>query len=201
MRTWNTLSGLSLSCLAISLSLPVHAQEAAPVTREPVSISTPSAPQGDEGKLYGASSVSKADRGFFIKVAEGNLAEIAAAKQALVKSNDAEIKRFAEHMTDDHSMALDQLSMLARNKHVELPSVPSEKHRKLAARMEEMSAIDFNSQYAKAAVVDHRAMLKVLDKMTSSATDTDLKALAEKMKPQVQSHLKAALALTAPSAQ
>jgi putative membrane protein len=163
---------------------------------EPVNITTPSAPQGT-GKLTKESSVSKADRKLYIKLAEGNLAEIASAKQALAKSTDQKIKTFAQHMIDDHGMALDELSTLARNKQVELPSVPDEKHRKMAERMADMSPIDFNAQYAKAAVVDHRATLKLLDKIISSSKDEDLKALAEKMKPKVQSHLKMALDLTA----
>jgi putative membrane protein len=102
-------------------------------------------------------------------------------------------------MIDDHGMALDQLATLARNKQVELPSVPDEKHRKMAERMADMSPIDFNKQYAQAMVVDHRATLKLLDKITSSAKDQDLKALAEKMKPTVQAHLKMALELTSDS--
>ena len=196
MRIKNKLSCLSLGLLTVALTPLVQAQQPASNSTEPVSITTPSAPD-TVGKLSGSSSVSKADRKFFITLAEGNLAEIAAAKQALEKSNDAQIKTFAQDMIDDHSMALDQLSALARNKHVELPSVPDEKHRKLAERMADMSTIDFNSQYAKAAVVDHRAMLKLLDKITSKTKDEDLKALAEKMKPRIQMHLKAALGLTA----
>ena len=61
----------------------------------------------------------------------------------------------------------------------------------------DLSAIDFNSQYAKLAVDDHRAMLKLLDKVTSSTRDEELKALAEKLKPKVQAHLKLAMELTA----
>lgn len=197
MRIKNKLSCLSLGLLTAALTPLVHAQHSTPGSVEPVSITTPSAPDGAEGKLSAQSSVSKADRKLYTKLAEGNLAEIAAAKQALAKSNDPQIKTFAQHMIDDHGMAMDQLSTLARNKQLELPAVPDEKHRKMAERMADMSAIDFNSQYAQAMVVDHRATLKLLDKITSSAKDEDLKDLAAKMKPKVQSHLKAALELTA----
>lgn len=188
-----------LSCFTLGLMvLTPLAQAQYPATQpaEPVSITTPNAPQGSGG-MAEESSVGKADRKLYVKLAEGNLAEIAAAKQALVKSNDSGIKSFAQHMIDDHGMALDQLSVLARNKRVELPAVPDEKHRKMAERMADMSAIDFNSQYAKAAVVDHRATLKLLDRITAKAKDEDLKALAEKMKPRVQAHLKMALELSA----
>jgi putative membrane protein len=189
-------AGLVLGLAGLVCYPLAHAQQH-PATdsaaRTSASSDSPDAPKTSGGVL---SSVSRADRKLYIKLAEGNLAEIAASKQALVKSNDQKIKTFAQHMIDDHGMALEELSSLARNKQIELPSVPDEKHRKMAERMADMSPIDFNSQYAKAAVVDHRATLKLLDKITSSAKDEDLKALAEKMKPKVQSHLKAALELT-----
>jgi putative membrane protein len=198
MHIKNKLSCFSVGLFLTGLMPLAQAQPATvPASTEPVSITTRSAPQGVENGLSNEPSVSKSDRKLFIKLAEANLAEIAAAKQALVKSNDQQVKAFAQKVIDDHSMALDQLSTLSRNKHVELPSVPDEKHRKLAERMADMSAIDFNSQYAQAAVVDHRATLKLLDKITSSSKDQDLKALAKKLKPAMQSHLKMALDLTA----
>ena len=197
MRIETKLSCMTLGLLAAVATPLALAQHS--TTTEPVGITTPSAPQGTSGKMSGQTSVSKADRKLYVKLAEGNLAEVAAAKQALAKSNDTKVKAFAQHMVDDHGMALDQLTTLARNKQVELPSVPDEKHRKMAERMADMSAIDFNKQYAQAMVVDHRATLKLLDKITSNTKDEDLKALAEKMKPTVQTHLKMALELTSES--
>lgn len=199
----NSHMAKKISCLTLGAVAAVWATAAFSQTsnsKEPVSITTPSAPQGEGGsKMSGQTSVSKADRKLYAKLAEGNLAEIDVSKMALSKSNDDKIKSFAQHMVDDHGMALDQLSTLARNKGLDLPTVPDEKHRKMAERMSDLSPIDFNKQYAQAAVVDHRATLKLLDKITSSAKDEDLKSLAEKMKPKVQSHLKAALDLTAGS--
>ena len=198
MRNVTKLSCSALSLVAVMLTPLAMAQHSTTGSSEPVNITTPSSPQGT-GKLDSSSSVRKADRKLYARLAEANLAEIASSKQALSKSNDQRIKGFAQHMIDDHSMAMDELSTLARNKQVELPAVPDEKHRKMAERMAEMSPIDFNTQYAQAAVVDHRATLKLLDKITSSAKDADLKTLAEKMKPKVQAHLKMALELTAPA--
>ena len=196
----NSKMAKKISCLTLSAVAAVWATAAwsqTTTSKEPVSITTPSAPQGEGSKMSAQSSVSKADRKLYAKLTEGNLAEIDLSKQALSKSNDEKIKTFAQQMIDDHGMALDQLSTLAKNKQVDLPSVPDEKHRKMAQRMGDMSPIDFNKQFAQAAVVDHRATLKLLDKITSSAKDEDLKSLAQKMKPKVQDHLKMALELTA----
>lgn len=187
------LSGLGMAAMMAAWIPAVLAQTH---SREPVSITTPSAPQGEGSTLSDEPKVSKADRKLYVKLAEGNLAELAAARQALSKSNDEQIKSFAQHMLDDHGMALDQLGTLARNGQVELPSEPDDKHRRLVQRQADLSAIDFNKQYAQAAVTDHRTALKLLDRITSRADDVGLKSLAEKMKPQVQAHLKMALELT-----
>lgn len=197
MRMTTKLSCLTLSAAATVWMSTAMAQSPVSNSPEPVTVTTPSAPQGSGSRLTTQSSVSKADRKLYVKLAEGNLAEIAAAKQAQAKSMDAQVKSFAQHMVDDHGAALKKLAALAESKQVELPATPDGKHRKQAERMADMSPIDFNTQYAKAQVVDHRATLKLLDKITAHAEDQDLKALAESMKPTVQSHLKMALDLTA----
>jgi putative membrane protein len=197
MRIATKLSCLTLSMMALLCNPLAQAQSPSTdsAARTNASSDSPDVPKSTGGVL---SSVSRADRKFYIKLAEANLAEIESARLALSKTVDVEVKNFAQHMLDDHSMALNELSTLAARKHVELPSVPDEKHRKLGERMKALSPIEFNSQYAaKSGVEDHRATLKLLDKVISSAKDEDLKALAEKMKPKVQAHLKMALDLTA----
>ena len=185
----------AMGATVLALSPLAHAQS--PVSTPAARTSADSAEVSKAST--GAVAVSRADRKFYIKLAESNLAEIAAAKQAQAKSNDIEVKGFARTMLDEHGPALSELSTLAARRNVELPTVPDEKHRKQAERMADLSAIDFNSQYAKLAVDDHRAMLKLLDKVTSSTKDEELKALAERLKPKVQAHLKQAMELTAGS--
>lgn len=195
MHIATQFSRLALGVVAIAWT-PAMAQSPAG-NPEPVNITNPSAPQGNSRQLSNPTKASKADSKLYVQLAEGNLAEIAEAKQALAKSTDAKIQSFAQHMIDDHGAALKKLSDLADSKGIELPATPNEKHRKQSERMAEMSPIDFNAQYAKAEVADHRATLKLLDKITSKAEDPELKALAEKMKPTVQAHLRMAMDLTA----
>lgn len=136
------------------------------------------------------SSVNRVDRGFFIQLAEFDLAEIASAQQVLRSSKDPEVRRFAQQILDSHSVSLSELSDLAARKHVELPSLPSATHRKLMARMDELSAAEISTFYlAKSGVDDHRDALGLLKRITTYAEDTDLKTLAEKLVPEVEAHL------------
>lgn len=183
MRIANKFSCLALGLMVTGWSPPLLAQGAG----------VPRAQTAHHDDIL--SSVSRADRKLYIRLAEAELAGIAAAIQVLAKSNDAQIKSFAQQMIDDYSIALGELSALARDKQVELPSLPDERHRKQAARMAKMSAIDFNSQYAQAAVIEQRAAQKLLEQIVADSTDRDLQALAQKMQPRAQAQLKAALAL------
>lgn len=186
MRIANKLSCLALGFMVTGWSLPLLAQG--------VGVAQAHATDKDDGIL---SSVSRADRKLYIRLAEAELAGIAAAIQALAKSNDAQISAFAQQMIDDYSIALGELSTLARDKQVELPSLPDERQRKQTERMAGMSSTDFNSQYAQAAVIEQRATQKLLDQIIANSTDRDLQALAQKMQPRVQVQLRAALALRA----
>lgn len=142
-------------------------------------------------------TVSKADRKFFDLLAQANVDEVAAAKVALSKSDDAKVKNFAQQMIDDHGAALKEIAAAAAPKNIKLPSAPDAKHKTSIERMKKLSPADFDRQYMQAAVEDHRAALDLLEKIQAKATDQDLKSLAQKMEPTVQGHLKMATNLAA----
>jgi putative membrane protein len=190
-----------LSCLTLSVMALIWS----PLTLAQTT-NDDSSPQNKAGsdtlvapKSTSAGSVSKADRKFYDQLAQANVDEIEAAKVALSKSDNAKVKDFAQQMIDDHGAALKEVSAAAALKNIEVPSVPDAKHQKNIDRMQNLSLIDLNSQYAQAAVDDHRATLNLLNKIQAKAKDQDLKALAQKMAPTVQDHLNMAMNLTAGS--
>lgn len=142
-----------------------------------------------------ASSLGTTDTQFYTRLAVANQAEIDAAKLAQQKSDDPQIKEFAQRMIDDHSKALEEVNALAKKKQIELPGQPTKKHRKKADKMEDMSGKKFNAHYVKAQIHDHESVLKLLNKIQDMSADDDLKALAAKLKPTIQEHLKMAKAL------
>ncbi len=140
-----------------------------------------------------SSTVVRADQGMLRDIAQANMAEIATAKLALEKSQNDQIKTFAQKMVDDHTSALNDVQQLAQSKAVDLPDRPDLKHEALATAMRAMSGDTFDREYVKnAGLKDHRKTLDLLHKTQRSAKDADLKALAGKMLPVVQGHLKMA---------
>ena len=140
-----------------------------------------------------ASSVVRTDQKAMRDIAQANMAEIASAKLALDKSQNDQVKSFAQKMIDDHTKALTEVQQLAQSKGVELPDGPDLKHKAMATAMEAMSGDTFDRDYIKnAGLKDHRATLDLLHKTQRNAKDAGLKALATKMVPVVQGHLKMA---------
>ena len=164
------LSAAIAACLA---GAPAQAKEAA------ATMDTPAAP-----------ALVKADQNIVIDMARANIAEIETGKLALSKSQNADVKAFAQQMVDDHTKALADVTALAQNKGVTLPTEPDAKHKALAAKLGKLNGAAFDKAYlAQAGVDDHSKVSAALKKFEAKAKDQDVKALAAKMSPTVEQHL------------
>ncbi len=141
----------------------------------------------------GAAKLSAADKKAMMDMAVANMAEVETGKLALSKSQNAEVKTFAQQMIDDHGKALSELQTLAQAKGVTLPTELDAKHKAMSAKLEKLSGDAFDKAYMKqAGLADHKATHAKLQKISKSAKDTDVKAAADKTIPTVEQHLKAA---------
>ena len=144
-------------------------------------------------KADAAAKLTKADKKALTDMALSNMAEIETAKLALSKSQNQEVKTFAQQMIDDHSKAQAEVESLAQAKGVTLPTELDAKHKAKAAMLEKLSGDAFDRAYTKqSGRADHKATHAKLKKSMSAAKDPDVKALATKMTPVVEQHLKSA---------
>jgi len=140
-----------------------------------------------------SSKLAKADTKAITDMAMANMAEVEAGKLAQSKSQNAEVKTFAQQMIDDHGKALQEVQTLAQSKGVTLPTELDAKHKAMATKLEKMNGDAFDREYMKTGGVKaHKDTLAMLKKHEKSAKDADVKALAGKMIPTVEQHLKAA---------
>lgn len=146
----------------------------------------------------GAAKLSRADKKAIEEMAMANMAEVESGKLALSKSQNPEIKAYAQKMVDDHSKALAEVQALAQSKGVTLPTELGPKHKAKALMMEKMSGDNFDRNYMKhAGLGDHKATHKKLKKSLADVKDPDVKALVAKLTPTVEEHLKEAEKLSA----
>ena len=140
-----------------------------------------------------SSKLAKADTKAITDMAMANMAEVEAGKLAQSKSQNAEVKTFAQQMIDDHGKGLQEVQTLAQSKGVTLPTELDAKHKAMAAKLEKMTGDAFDREYMKTGGVKaHKDTLAMLKKHEKAAKDADVKALAGKMIPTVEQHLKAA---------
>ena len=184
-------SGLALAAaaaLTLSAAPTVWAQS-----------STTPAPAATKAET--ASKLERGDRKMLEDLAQGNMAEVDAGKMALEKSQNAEVKKFAQQMVDEHGSALADVQALARAKNATLPDGAGAMAKTRATALKALSGNLFDKEYAKrAGVGDHESTLKLLQKIQKDGKDADLKALAAKMQPAVEHHLEMAKQLAASAA-
>jgi putative membrane protein len=132
-----------------------------------------------------------------------NQGEIDAAALAAAKAQNAEVKKFAAHMTHDHTDARQKLIDVERKSNI--APIESEESKALAGHAaEEASGLGdqtgaaFDRAYMDAQVADHAALLKTMDEeLIPGAKDPALAALLRKLKPTVARHLSLAKRLQA----
>lgn len=144
-------------------------------------------------KSAAAGGLSKSDQNMMRQMAYANIAEIEAGKLAQSKSKNEQVRTFAQQMIDDHTKAQGELQQLADSKGVKLPTEPDSKHKAAMKKLGSLSGAAFDKSYMKqGGISDHKQTLDLLQRVQNKASDAELKALAQKMTPTVEQHLKMA---------
>lgn len=128
---------------------------------------------------------------FATNAADASLAEINFANLAISKTNNQEIKAYANMMLKDHGTANDELMALAKSKNVTLPAAMSAEHQKRREELNSKSGADFDKAYAKMMEENHVKVLAFMEHQARKGTDPDLKAFAAKTVPVINAHLNA----------
>ncbi len=144
-----------------------------------------------KGKLQGT------DMKFMREMAQANLAEVQAGKMAASKAQSAEVKKFGQHMVEDHGKALSEARTMAKAKGASLPSQPAKKHQDAAKKLRQAKGESFDKQFMQQMVKDHEDALKLHQQAAKNAKDPQLKAQAEKSVPVIEKHLEEAKEIAA----
>lgn len=188
-----TMLTLSVLSIAIATANPAHA--APPSGASTNDMSAASAAMGT-GTAKGAHSAEKMsgsrDHGFVDGAAKGGMAEVAMSQLAQEKASSDAVKQYAAKMVEDHTKANDELKQLASTKGAALPLAPASKEMHSMDHLKGLSGAQFDKQYMAHMVADHKKMVALFQKESTSGKDSDLKAFATKTLPTLQSHLQMA---------
>jgi len=158
-----------------------------------------SAPRGSSGSsgMSGSASgsgnsLARADRKFVEDAAKGGMAEVQLGQLAAQKAQSSDVKQFGQRMVDDHTKANDQLKSIASSKGVQLPTDLDRADKREYDRLSKLSGADFDREYMKHMVSDHKKDVSDFRKEAKSGKDNDVKSFASTTVPTLEQHLQMA---------
>lgn len=186
----NIIKGvLALSAAAASFAIiGVQAQTPATDTGKPGATVTQPAPAGTGAPV----KLARSDQKIIKDLAMANMAEVEAGRLAQTKSQNEQVKKFAQQMVDDHTKALDDVKQLAQARGVTLPTELGFLQKRQANKLATLSGEAFDRAYLdKAGVAEHKKTHDMLQRAQNRAKDPDVKALVARTLPVVDQHMTA----------
>jgi putative membrane protein len=138
------------------------------------------------GVALGADAVSQ---DFVDKAATAGLYEVKAAELARDKTQDPQVREFADQMIADHGAANRELNSYANQHELMAPTKIDDKHQKMLDKLAKLSGEDFDREYARQQLEAHKEAVKLFENQASSGADKGLKQWANGKVPILKAHL------------
>jgi putative membrane protein len=139
-----------------------------------------------------ADKLSSADEKFVKDAAAGGMMEVELGKMAAEKATNDKVKAFGRQMQQDHGKANEELKTVAASKGVQIPTALEGKHKRTVDRLSKLSGPEFDRQYIRTMIEDHKEDLKAFQREADKGKDPDLKEFASKYVPMIKNHLEMA---------
>ncbi|MDQ3062440.1 MAG: DUF4142 domain-containing protein [Acidobacteriota bacterium] len=144
---------------------------------------------GSNMSMSNSMSGMSAPSSFMTEAAKGGMAEIELSKLATTKAQNAEVKKYAQQMIQDHTNASAELKQLAGKKNVTLPTELDAEHKAIKDKLSGLSGAEFDKAYVNAMVTDHEKTVNLFKTQADVGTDAETRAFAAKTLPKLQGHL------------
>lgn len=175
------LNHLSTAAAVCGLVVGSCAAVAQTTTMPPPATATASAARVDP--------LARGDRKFVEEAAQGGMAEVEHGKLAAQRASNPQVKQYAERMVQDHGKANDELKTIAGARGITPPTTVERKHHRGMEKLGKLSGADFDREYMKQMVDDHKKTVSLFEKQAKSGKDGDLKSFAIKTLPTLKEHL------------
>ena len=132
------------------------------------------------------------DRMFVGKAMQGSMAEVQLGQLTLEKSNNNQVKQFAQRMIDDHTKLNEQMKPVAQQVGVAVPNQLSKKDKQTMAKLQALSGQAYDQAYVKDMIKDHKQDLSEFQTEASSGQDQTVKDAAAQGSKVIAQHLQMA---------
>src|SRR5271168_5151837 len=152
-------------------------------------------PNGVDSQTNGMQTTgqqSPIDRMFVTKAMQGSMAEVQLGQLTFEKSNNDQVKQFAQRMIDDHTKLNEQMKPVAQQLGVTPPNQISKGDRKTIAKLQALSGPAYDQAYIQDMVKDHKQDLNEFQAEASSGQDQTVKDAANQGSKVITQHLQMA---------
>jgi putative membrane protein len=129
---------------------------------------------------------------FMVKAAEGGLAEVELGKLAQTHASSDAVKNFGKRMVHDHTRINAQLSSIAAQRDVALPTKLDSEDRATVDRLSLLKGPQFDQAYMADMVRDHRGDIVEFRREAKYGADSATKQFAATNLPMLKDHLRQA---------
>jgi putative membrane protein len=159
--------------------------------------SQPTAPGHAAPATAAKDTVNQEDKLFVKEAAMGGMAEVELSKIGQ-KSENPDVKSFADRMVRDHTAANAELTAAAVSTGLdaEMPKALDSQHERLRDKLQTLHGKAFDEQYIHAMVEDHNKAVKLFQQEERSGHSAQLKQFAQKTLPTIEEHQKMAVDLS-----
>ena len=178
--------------VAAALALGASAAQAQSSSSQMNNNSMPKPSASMNGNSGMNQKVSKADRKFLMEGMQGDMAEVQLGKLAQQKGQSEDVKQFGQMLEQDHSQHLQQAQQEAQQLGVTAPQQLDAKHKATYERMSKLTGAQFDKQFTKHEVADHKKDIAEYQKQAKSKGP--LAQFAQQTVPVLQKHLQTAQA-------
>lgn len=142
------------------------------------------------------SNVPYNDEQFVRSAAEASMSQVDLGKLAEQRSQNPEVKKFAQMMVEDHAKLTEQLKQMGMSEGINLPTSVSRRDADTHRQLQTSSGPGFDRSYAQQVMADLERQTAEFKRGASTATKPALKDFAERTLPTLESQMQQAKQLT-----
>lgn len=144
-------------------------------------------------KTNSAMSRTVSPQSFATQVAVIGKAEIELGQLAMQKSQDPNVRLYAQRMVKDHQAADAKLRQIAAQENLKVPQSLDAEHQALKAKLSELQGAAFDREYAKAMAKGHDKAVALFESASQAPQMTsELKEFAAATLPTLKQHMEMA---------
>jgi len=136
--------------------------------------------------------LSRGDANFIREAAKGGHMEVMMGQTAKDHASNADVKKYGEMLVKDHSDCNEKLAQLASQKGLDLAQKTDKDtvhdHGKTVMDLEKKTGADFDKEFIKYALKDHKKDISKFEKASRDSEDSDVRSFASATLPKLREH-------------